>query len=111
MSRALLFVDTENIFDTTWHLGLLYKLSELKLSITLIKLISSLISLRKFKVSVEGEVSTPRDIQTELPQGSILFLTLYSIYINDMPQTRGVYLGLFADDNLLCDKLQRGLLS
>jgi hypothetical protein len=40
---SAVFLDTEKTFDTTWHLGLIYthKLSELKISISLIKLISS----------------------------------------------------------------------
>jgi hypothetical protein len=41
MYTAAVFLDIEKAFDTTWHLGLLYKLSELKFSIGLIKLISS----------------------------------------------------------------------
>jgi hypothetical protein len=40
--------------------GLLYKLSKLQLSVSLIKLIGSYLSQRKFRVSVEGELSTPR---------------------------------------------------
>jgi hypothetical protein len=36
MPTAAVFLDIEKAFDTTWHLGLLYKLSELKLSINLI---------------------------------------------------------------------------
>jgi hypothetical protein len=39
MSMAVVFLDIEKASDTTWHLGLLYKLSELKLSISLIKFI------------------------------------------------------------------------
>jgi hypothetical protein len=68
---AAVFLDTEKFFDTTWHLGLLYKLSELFL-ISLIKLISSFLSHRKCRVSVEGEISMPRDIKARVPQGSIL---------------------------------------
>jgi hypothetical protein len=41
MPTAAVFLNTEKTFDATWHLGLLYKLSELKFSISLIKLISS----------------------------------------------------------------------
>jgi hypothetical protein len=100
MLTAAVLRDIEKAFDTTWHLGLLCKLSELKCSISLVKLISYFLSQRKFKVSVEGEMSTPRDIQAEVPQSSILSPTFYSIYmyINDNPQTHGVYVGLFADD-------------
>jgi hypothetical protein len=43
-------------------------------------------------------MSAPRDIQAVAPHGSVLFPTVYSIYINDMPRTPGVYLGLFAND-------------
>jgi hypothetical protein len=44
MSMAAVFLDTEKAFDTTWHLGLLHKLSTLQFSISLIKLISSFLS-------------------------------------------------------------------
>jgi hypothetical protein len=41
MSMAAVFLDIQKAFDTTGHLGLLYKLSEIKFSISLIKLINS----------------------------------------------------------------------
>jgi hypothetical protein len=54
-------------------------------------------------------------------QGSVLSPTLYSMYINDAPQTPGVYLSLFAYDTCLyatdrkegfvVTKLQRGFSS
>jgi hypothetical protein len=66
-------------------------------------------------------MSTPRKMQTGVPQGSVLSPTLFNLYINDAPQTRGVYLALFADDTSLyatdrkegfiVRKLQRGLSS
>jgi hypothetical protein len=37
MSMAAVFLDIEKEFDKTWHLGLLYKLSELKFSVSLVK--------------------------------------------------------------------------
>lgn len=55
-SVAAVFLDITKAFDTSWHTGLLHKLSELKLSTTLITNISSFLTKRKFKVSVEGEV-------------------------------------------------------
>jgi hypothetical protein len=87
----------------------------------LIKLISSLLSRRKFSVSAEGEILTPREMQAGVPQGSVLSPTLYNMYINDAPQPPEVYLALFADDTCLyatdgkksfvVRKLQRGLSS
>jgi hypothetical protein len=78
MSTAAVFLDIEKAFDTTWHPGLLYKLSELKFSASLIKLIASFLSKRKFKVSVEGELSSPRRIAAGVPQGSVLVPVLYT---------------------------------
>jgi hypothetical protein len=76
MSTAAVFLDIEKAFDTTWHPGLLYKLSKLKFSISLIKLISSFLSQKQSRVSVKGEMSMPRDIQAGGgSQGSILFPT------------------------------------
>jgi hypothetical protein len=46
------------------------------------------LSQRKFRVSVNAKGYTSR---------GVLSPTLYSPYINDTPQTPGVYLGLFAD--------------
>jgi hypothetical protein len=101
MSTAAVFSDIEKAFDKTWQLGLLYKLSELKFSTNLIKFINSFLSQRKFRVSVEGELSSPRDIQAGVPQVSVLSPTLYNLFINDTPQTPGVYLGLFADETCI----------
>jgi retron-type reverse transcriptase len=76
MSTTAVFLDIEKAFDTTWHSGLLYKLSKLEFSTSLIKLLSSFLSQRKFIVSVEGEMSTRREMRAEVPQGSVLSPTL-----------------------------------
>jgi hypothetical protein len=41
MSTATVFLNIQKAFDTTWYSGLLYKLSELEFSTSLIKLIGS----------------------------------------------------------------------
>jgi hypothetical protein len=63
MSTAAVFLDIEKAFGTTWQPGLLYKLSKLQFSTSLIKFISSSFSQRKFRATVEGEMSTPRYMQ------------------------------------------------
>jgi hypothetical protein len=121
MSTAAVFLDIEKAFDTTWHPGLLHKLSKLEFSTNLINLLGSFLSQRKFRVSVGGQMSTPRVMQAGMPQGSVLSPTLFNICINDAPQTRGVHLALFADvtclyatdrkEGFIVIKLQRGLSS
>jgi hypothetical protein len=121
MSTAAVFLDIENPFDTTWHSSLLYKLSKFEFSTCFIKLIGSFLSKGIFRVSAEGEISAPRVMQTGVPQGSVLSPTLFNMYINDAPETYGVYLSLFADDTcryatdrkegFVVRKLQRGLSS
>jgi hypothetical protein len=101
ISTAAVFLDIEKAFDTTWHTSLLYKLSKLEFSTSLIKLVSSFLSERKFRVSVEGEMYTPREMQAGLPQGSVISPRIYNLYISDTPQTIGVNLALFADDTCL----------
>jgi hypothetical protein len=75
------FLDIKKAFDKTWHSGLVYELSKLKLSISLIKLINSVLSQRKFRVLLEDETSMPREILGGLPQGFYLSPTLYSVCI------------------------------
>jgi hypothetical protein len=90
----------------TWQHDLLYNLSKLDFATGLIKLISSFRTERIFRVSVEGEMSTPRHMQAGVPQGSILSPRLYNLYINNTPQTYDVHLALFA-----VDITERGLCS
>jgi retron-type reverse transcriptase len=117
---AAVFLDIEKAFDTTWHTGLLYKLSKLEFSTSLVKLICSFLSQWKFSVSVEGKMSMPREMQAVVPQGSVLSPTIFNMYINDTPQTHGAHLALFADicmyatdckEDFVVRKLQRCLSS
>jgi hypothetical protein len=119
MSTAAVFLEIEKAFDTTWHPGLLYKLSDLQFPISLSKLIASFLTNRKFKVPVEGEPSSPRKVAAGVAQGSVLAPLLCSLYTNDAPAAPGIHLALFADDTCVyatekherrvLNTLQRGL--
>jgi hypothetical protein len=101
MSTASVFLDIEKAFDTKWHPGLLYKLSELQFSTSIVKMIASFLTNRKFRVSIEGELFSPWKIAAGVPQDSILAPVLYSLYINDAPEAPGTKLALFADDTCI----------
>jgi hypothetical protein len=102
ISTAAVFLEIiKKAFDTTWHRDLLYELSKLQFPTNLIRLINSYLSNRKSRVSVEGKLSTPRKTQAGVTQGSVLAPTLYSLYINDIPQIPGFHLALFADDTCI----------
>jgi hypothetical protein len=68
---------------------------------SLIKLIATFLTNRKFKFLVEGEFSTSKNIAAGMPQGSILTPVLYSLYINDAPAAPGTHFTLFADDTCI----------
>jgi hypothetical protein len=70
MSTAVVFLDIEEAFDTTWHSGLLYTFSEVKFSTS--HLTNCFFSDNKFKILVECEFSTPREIAAGFPQESVL---------------------------------------
>jgi hypothetical protein len=74
------------------------KLSELQFSANLLKLIASFSANRRFKVSVEDDLSSPRNIAAGVPQGPVLAPGLYSLYINDASATHEIHLALFAED-------------
>jgi hypothetical protein len=90
-SMAAVFLDFRKAFDTTRYPGLVYKLSKLHFSFSLIKLISSFLSNRKFRAMVEDNLPRPLKIHKQGCCKVPLASTLYSMYINDTPQTPGVH--------------------
>lgn len=75
-----LFLDIKRIFNNIIPKLLLYDLIELGLSPKICWLIYNLISLRKIRFCVNGEISDPYLSRKSLPQGSILSLLLFNIY-------------------------------
>jgi hypothetical protein len=94
MATTAVFSDVEKASDIAWQPVLLYKLPKLEFSTSLIKLISSFLSQQKSSVSLEGEMSTPREIKAGFPQRSVLSHTLYNLCTNDTPQKICVNLSL-----------------
>ena len=70
-------------------------------------LISSFVSNRQLRVVLDGKSSQEYPVNAGIPQGSILGLTLFLQYINDLPDDVICNIAIYADDTTLyckCDQ-------
>ena len=95
---CLVFLDVSKAFDKVWHKGLLFKLRQLGIAGTLYDWIEHYLTGRSQKVVINGISSSLRNLQTGVPQGSILGPLLFLIYINDIINDLQCNVNLFADD-------------
>ena len=75
-------LDIFKAFDRVWNAGLLHKLKSYGISRQIFVLISSFLSNRWLQVVLDGKSSHEYPVNAEVPQGSILGLTLFLLYIN-----------------------------
>jgi hypothetical protein len=94
-----IFLDARQVFDKVWRNGLLFKIKKV-FHIQYFRLLKSYLSDRKFRTRVNEEVSNSFNIQSGVPQGSVLGPILYVLYTSDLPTTT-VTTGTFADDTVI----------
>ena len=94
-------LDISKAFDRVWHAGLLHKLKSYGISGPIFSLISSFLSNRRLRVVLDGKSSQEYPVNAGVPQGSILDLTLFLLYINDLPDDVICDIAIYADDILL----------
>lgn len=98
-STVMVLFDIEKAFDTVWHKGLLSKMIYINFPPWIIKFISSDLSNRTFFVTIdEGGRSSFFPVSAGLPQGSVVGLPFFTIYLNDIPVSPKVDINMFADD-------------
>ncbi|GFX03174.1 RNA-directed DNA polymerase from mobile element jockey [Trichonephila clavipes] len=56
---------------------------------------------------VDKTLSSPRPIRSGLPQGSLSLPLLFTLYVNDVPQTDLSHLAMFADDTVIITQNKR----
>jgi hypothetical protein len=95
-----IFLDVRQTFDKVWHNGLLYKIKKV-FPIHYFRLLKSYLTDRKFRTRVNGEVSNRFNIQSGVPQGSVLGPILYVLYTSDLSTTTVTTTGTFADDTVI----------
>jgi hypothetical protein len=93
------FLDVVKAFDTVWIDGLLYKLTLINFPSYIVHTISSYLRGRKFEASFQTATSSRRGMRAGVAQGGLIYLVLFSLYVNDMPSpSHQVELALYADD-------------
>jgi hypothetical protein len=99
--QSVIFLDVAKAFDSTWHAGILYKLSRSPFNVTgrAWHWIRALLTDRQIRVVDQGLQSDWRSITAGVPQGSVLAPLLFLIYINDLVMEQvSCEVALYADD-------------
>ena len=96
-----IFLDLSKDFHTVSHDSLMYKLKSLGICGNYYGLIHSFLSDRHQRVVLNGQSLNWSHIKAGVPQGSILGLLLFLVYINDLPEGLAMSAKLFADDTSL----------
>ena len=84
-----------------WHDGIICKLTQNGISGNLLNLLEDFLKERKQRVVLNEQVSTWKNINAGVPQGSVLSPLLFLIYINDLTEALTTNVKLFADDTSL----------
>ena len=96
---GVVFIDFQKAFDCVNHTVLMDKLHSIGISGSFYKWFLNYLENRKQSVTVNGFNSELLEIDTGVPQGSLLGPRLYSIYSNDLPgAATNASVEMFADD-------------
>lgn len=95
-------LDFAKAFDVVSHPKLFQKIEAMGVHPSTCLWIRSWLECRCLSVTVNGAISSPRNVPSGVPQGSVLGPLLFLIFINDMPDfVKHSNIRLFADDSLL----------
>ena len=101
-----IFLNISKVPDKVFHESLLFKLKQNGISGNLLNVITDFLYQRKQRVVLNGQHSSWTNVQAGVPQGSILGLLFFLIYINDLSDGLTSNPKLFADDTSLFSVVQ-----
>ena len=96
----LFFFDLESAHDITWKYGIMNDLYDFGIRGRLAYFVCAFLDERQFRVRVGDTFSDPHEQEIGVPQGSILYVTLFSVKINNIVKSvcPGVQCFLYVDD-------------
>ena len=95
------FLGISKAFDKVWRDAIIYKLEQNGIMAgKLHKLLLNVLVNRKQRVVLNGQVSSLVSVKAWVPQGSILGILLFLIFINDLPKGLLLNAKVFADVTL-----------
>ena len=93
------FLDISKAFNKVWHEGIIHKLKRNRIPGNLLRLLTDFLKNRKQRVILNDQSSSWANINAGVPQGSILGLLLFLIYINDLSDNLHCNPNFFAADD------------
>jgi len=101
----VIYFDFAKAFDTVPHRRLLRKLEAYGIRGRVLGWMKAFLSDRYQYVKVNGKLSKKCQVQSGVPQGSVLGPLLFVIYINDLAEVTNSEMFLFADDTKLVEEI------
>ena len=94
------FFDIKRAFYTVWDAKLLDKMQALGITGRLYKFVQTFLDSRRMAVKVGDSKSKSHTLDMEVPQGSVVAPTLFSIILHDIQRVGrpGLSISLYADD-------------
>lgn len=113
----VLYLDFRKAFDTVPHERLLCKLRAYGVTGTILKWIENFLKDRTQYVKIMDSISNTEKVLSGIPQGSVLGPILFTIFINDLPDSIQSFCKVFADDTKIyntsvnCTTMQQDIYS
>jgi len=94
---SAIFLDVSQAFDKVWHRGLLYKIKK-RFPTDLYIIIKSYLLHRTFRVKYDEDIIQLKEINSGVPQDSVLGSVLYLFYTVDLPVALSSTTAIYADN-------------